>query len=332
MTLNQTLATIGISALGVKMPRLAPRWTTSGMPTPTSDGLALTLSAGEWVCPVPAMVERVTTASMSVTLVDATGAPVSAPGLLLTIFPETRLRLRRLYGQLLESTPPENGRSSRPVPAHLWIAGTPPDGPELGNHAAGDDLGVSGRLSIHDQDGFPIDPLAVASAFVAVLGAHDLLASSAFDASSSPIVDLATSAGTPSSVRVRLTGHDGRPIRSALAGHLTGLTVVDASSGLYSLDATAGGGSDLTGTVGKATGTDAAGAFPDDERRLIKLGLGTLGRMSESVTFPALPAGRTLARDYFSLRVVELRPYLLGSSQPRVRWDQGRAATHRTHP
>ena len=68
--------------------------------------------------------------------------------------------------------------------------------------------------------------------------------------------------------------------------------------------------------MAKAT---ASTGFPEEVRRTLLVGLATTGRLGDSVGFPALPSGRTLQRDFFTLRVLDLRSYLLGT--PAAAWD-----------
>ena len=115
-------------------------------------------------------------------------------------------------------------------------------------------------------------------------------------------------------MRVRLVDGAGQPVTSA--ANLTGLTAVPGAPGVF----TVGG---LTSTVAKAA---ASTSFPEEVRRTLLVGLATTGRLGDSVGFPALPSGRTLQRDFFTLRVLDLRSYLLGTPAADVGRDQDRAA------
>ena len=118
------------------------------------------------------------------------------------------------------------------------------------------------------------------------------------------ITSLATGAAT---VRVRLVDGAGQPVPPPT--NLTGLTAVSGATGVF----TVGG---LTSSVAKAA---ASTGFPEDVRRTLLVGLATTGRLGDTVAFPALPSGRTLQRDFFTLRVLDLRSYLLGTPAPT--WD-----------
>lgn len=318
--LARTLSTIGISALGVGAPILAPRWTDGATPTVDDAAMALNLSSGSWLCPAAGTLRTIESAAIGVTLVRANGALASGPGLLLTLFPQVYLRLARLYAQVLEGgARPESARGLpfRPVPRYFFYAGTPGSGAVSGNIGPQAAIDLDGELTIYDNDGMPIDPLAVAAAFQAFMTRHNVLQhrdppGAPFDANPQ-VAQIATGLAGASVVRVRLANHAGQPYGGA---HLNGLTAVSSGSGIFTLNAAAGGGSDLTGSITKEAGTGASGSFPDDERRLLLLGPATTGRLGDEFRPPVLPAGVTLARDFFSIRVVELRPYLLGSPNP----------------
>jgi|JI10StandDraft_1071094.scaffolds.fasta_scaffold01636_3 hypothetical protein len=312
MALVDTLSTTGVRTFGASMPVVAPSWT-AGTPTVAADGLSLTLSSGTWLAPchgftrTPAQVAE----RSGVFLRDGAGAAVATGASVISLLPQQLLRLARLYALLLEdATGARPGRAAgqpaRPVPAHVVVSD---GGVTTGGIDPGDTL-AGGRLSFHDALGQPIDALAVASAFLAFMTAHEPLqargASDPFDATP-PLSAMLASLAPSASVRVRLVDGAGQPVTSA--GNLTGLTAVSGAPGVF----TVGG---LTSSVAKAT---TSTSFPDDVRQSLLLGLATTGRLGDSVGFPALPSGRTLQRDFFTLRVLDLRSYLLGT--PAAAWD-----------
>lgn len=321
MALGDVLTNVGTRAFGLGLPLLSPRWTAgSSLPTVTDDGMALSLTGTNWVAPVAGAARQVNPSTIGVTLLRSNGVPASGPGLLLTLFPHAYLRLARLYAQILEdAASPRPGRArglpARPVPRYFLFSGA--SLLAAGHVNSGDDLSQDGELTAYDNEGFPIDLLATASAFQALTVKHNPLQArdwnAVFDANPQ-LKQIADLAGTAAVVRVRLSDHAGMPRNST---NLTGISNVAAGSGLFSLDASAGAGSsDLTGTINKASSTGTTGAFPDDVRDFIKLGIGTTGRMGDTVTFPPKPATVTLPRDYFSVRVVNYKPYLLGTPDP----------------
>src|SRR5690606_30146900 len=128
------------------------------------------------------------------------------------------------------------------------------------------------------DNGMSIDPLAVAAAFHAIMVAHNPLqrrtSGTPFDPDTQ-LKSIAELAGTTATVRLRLCDHSGHPENST---NLSGLTAVDATQGVFTLNASSGTGSDLTGRITK----DAANEdFPESVRRLILIGPGTTGRLSE---------------------------------------------------
>jgi hypothetical protein len=106
-------------------------------------------------------------------------------------------------------------------------------------------------------------------------------------------------------VRVRFTSETGMPAGSA---HLTGLTPVAVPVGLYSVPA--------GGTISKDLQDPVVNAYDAEERRTLVLGLATSGRLGDSVQLTAPPTAVILKRDYFSLRVLDLRQVLLGAPNP----------------
>lgn len=315
--LLQTLQTVGISAFGLGMPVLSKAWTDGTIPTVNDSAMSLSLSTGSWLAPAAGTLTRCETSIPNTTLVGASGTIVTGPGILLTLFPLEVLRLARLYATILEGgTRPEssNGLPLRPVPVYFFYAGALSSSDTSGNIATAGSLGCSGDLTIYDADGMPIDPLAVAEVFKVLMDQHNLLqhrdpVSAAFDATSQ-VTQIANLAGSTSVVRLRFSSFNGQPFNGL---HLTGVTAVTASAGLFTLNATTAGISDLTGTVGLETATGATGSFPDEDRRLLALGPATTGRLGQSFHPPALPTGISLKRDFLSLRVVQLKPFLLGS-------------------
>ncbi len=316
MALTDTLNSAGIAAFGISMPVLAPQWT-SAAPTKDDNNLSLSIAANSWLAPLPGLLRRVDNNKnpLSVTLVKADGTLLSSTGMLLTVFAQSYLRLCRLYAQVLETANanrPERDKALpfRPVPRYFFYAGTLADADKSGEVKAGDDTGRMGELTIYDTCGMPIDPIAVAAAFQAILKSQAVLKSGA-DANPLDNIAGAAFAGT-SVVRLRLADPAGAPFDNS-GNHLTGITSVNTGTGLFTLDKTGGGGgSDLSGSIGLQAGTGASGAFPDEDRRLLVFGPATTGRSGQSFKPPQLPGGVTLTRDFFSIRVMQLKKYLLG--------------------
>ena len=312
MSALDTLSTLGVEAFGSSMPVLAPTWTTA---MPTADGMALTLSGGDtWLSPLAAY--RRTPAEVAersgVLLRVGTGAKVPDAASVLSLYPQQYLRLARLYALLLEDAAAANvrperavGLPARPVPAHIVLG----DG---GVTDAGIDAGdtlVAGTLSFHDHLGQPIDALAVASAFLAILTAHPTLQASGTAGLQAMLAALAPA---PAAVRVRFVDATGM---TASAQRLTNLTSVTPSEALHTVPAGA--------TIDKdPVANPPDPAYTSEDRRMLVVGLATSGRLGDSVTFPALPSGVTLARDFFTLRLLQLGPTLIGT--PATGWKGAR--------
>lgn len=322
MSFADTVSQVGIAAFGSAMPVFNPAWTSGA--TPTVDEFAMSLSpsgASTWLAPLAGTVLVPGTAgNLPLTLLSAAGAPLSgAACLVLQLDPEAALRLGRLYAQVFEDATgarPERaaGLPFRPVPRFFRYAAAGTTG---GNVGPGDDLGVAGTMTIHDAQGMPIDPLAVAAAFTALMQAHQVLQHRTLGAAFQPahaVRDIANLAGATSVVRLRLADHSGQPHNG---NRLNGIMPVNTATGLHLLTAAAGGGaSDLTGTVTVQT---AGAGFPPEEQRLIVIGPATTGRLGSSFAPPRLPTGVTLIRDFFGVRVETLGTYLCGTPNPA--WD-----------
>ena len=254
--LEDTITGVGIAAWGASMPVMSANWTDGTLPAADESAIALTLSGGSWRAPLAGTVAVPDAGhALPLTLIGPGGGPLPTSGVLVLTFDRRAyLRLAHLYAQVLESATgarPERARGLpfRPVPLHVLYAASGGTG---GNVAPGDDLGVSGDCTFHDAAGLPIDPLAVAAAFTALMAAHNALQhrplGAPFDASHQ-VSQIAALAGS-ATVRLRLADHAGAPYGGA---HLQGLAAVDASSGLFTLD------TGLGGTVTKAA---TSGSFP----------------------------------------------------------------------
>lgn len=310
-SLADTIANVGISAWGGSMPVLNPAWTDGTMPTANDSAMTLSLGGGSWLAPFAGTLSVPPSGGLPVTLVGPGGTPASGTGAqLLTIHPQAYLRLARLYAQVLEDATGARaeralGLPFRPVPRYVRYAGG--GGGTGGNVNPGDSIGLAGACAFYDSAGLPIDPLAVAAAFTAFMAAHNPLQrrglTDSFDANSQ-VKQIADLAGTPSVVRVRLSDHAGRP---QAATNLQGISAVAPGAGLFTLSA---------GAISLAA---AGTGFPAEQRRLVLVGPATAGRLAGTFAPPGLPTGVALARDFFSVRVVELGSYLRGTPNPA--WD-----------
>lgn len=309
----QALRTVGIEAFGVAMPLLSPSWTDGTMPTVNDKAMSLNISGGSWLAPLAGIITRCDSIVPNVTLIQADGSVQAGPGLLISLFPQEYLRLKRLYASILESGT-INGSTTdqpiRPVPRYFFFSGTPESSNGSGVIAVQTSIGLSGNLTIYDADGMPIDPLFVAAAFTLFMDQHNLLQhrdpiSSSFS-DNSQVKQIAGLAGETKVTRLRFSDFAGQPYDGS---HLSGITSVDPDSGQFSLDEPTKG----TASVTKEAGTGISGSFPDEDRRLLVIGMATTGRLGDNISPPSLPTGITLKRDFFSMRAVKLKSQLLGT-------------------
>ncbi len=336
-SVTNALQSQGIKAFGLAMPILAQDWVDSGGGTPsvddTVDPLKITLASGNWAAPCTTAIQIIdpsTGATMPVTLLnsyglaqmDAVGAPPGsgttppAPGgVLLTMFETAWLRLCWLYANVLETAstaqPQQaNGLPCRQVPRYFFYPTQTTFPGQTTNQTsgiadAGISLGFGGDLWIFDNDGLPIDSVAVIAAFNALMTKFQLLQAgtpSASPALGNYLSSLASTSGT----RVRLVGPDGTPATGA-SGLLTNLTAVSGAPavGVFSVAASTAIGVQSTGS---GSGQPPAGHTV--------FGPATSGALTTSFTPPAPASGITLQRDFFTLRLVALNAYLIGAANP----------------
>lgn len=309
MTLLDNLLTrSAVAAFGLGMPTLSPSWCSTAANDITADDARLALSVPDsttWLAPLGGQLRAITgPADLRLTLIAADGNPLTGAGFLLELHQQAFLRLSRLYAQVLEPAGRpgrDAGLPLRPVPRYFFYA-VAPAGQAGGTIGATKEVCAGGRLTVYDEHGFPIDPLATASALLAIMAAHAILqqravASDPTPAASTQLAAIAGLAGAGER-RVRLSFPSGQPRDDA---NLSGLTAVAGGpSGLFQAGA------------GPVSLSAVSNSFPASQRRLIWLGPGTSGTLGESFVLPAIPAGVTLARDFFHLRVVQLDTYLLG--------------------
>ena len=310
-SVTQGLQTLGLAAFGIAMPQLAQDWAPEGSAAgsysvpastdTTSDPFKITITSGHWGAPLTAAFAVIDTTkgqTLPVTLQGFDGTAQNQGGVLLTVLEAVWLRLNWLYSQALETAPtgstrPEfaEGLPYRQVPRYFFYPGQTVSSQTEGLAEAQADLTFGGDLYIYDNDGLPIDPIAVMSAFNALMVKFQLLQTGT--ATSTPALGTALSTLLPTAdVQLRLVNPDG----SAYTG-----------TGLANLTPLTGGqiaGVNTITTSGTAvtvqTGTD------------IVFGPAN-GRLTNTFTPPTLPSGITLQRDFYTLRVVGLDEYLVGA-------------------
>jgi hypothetical protein len=330
--IGQALQFGGLQGFGFSMPMLAPDWSPNGAnsasftvvdTTPgSSDQSIMTItSSANWAAPLgSSFINLEDGQPLPVTLVQAGGVIESAPGVLLTVFDQAWLRLSWLYCEILETqdaSRPERDRglSCRPVPRYIYFPNqsVTSASPTVSAGVAGawDDLGFAGDARFYDGDGLQMDPIAVMAAFEAILTHYPGLQAVPLGSAplnTIPLTSYLTGASSPLAAdkvtRIRLVNPDGSPFTSS-PNHLTGLTLVDADSALY----------ELSGSPA-VVGLDAVDqtSFPQYQHDRLVFGPSTNGRLTNTFVppEPATSPAVSLARDYCTLRVIDLRSYLNG--------------------
>jgi hypothetical protein len=325
--IRTNLQNFGIEPFGITMPVISKQWIAGGGADVTGRitldeaGLFLDSSSENWLAPLGGQVRRVDTSpsfKAPVTLFKTDGSAVNEQGLLLTLFPQAYLRLSRLYANLLETDTTFNplrarGLAIRPVPKYFFFSGTVPSSFEGGEVQPKDDLGIQGTLRVFDENGWIIDPLAVSSVLSLILSTHPILDIASGDPDQMSSI---SSLRSGPSFRVHLVKPNGDPYDGThMMGNLS-TTGGDSSRGLFSVNAFTGADTTVLREIVRDAGTGSSGSFPDSEALFLLIGLSTYGRLSNRVRIPQLPSGTTIDHDFFTLRVVELHPYLAGSPSP----------------
>ncbi len=193
-SVTQALQTEGLAAFGISMPQLAQDWAPEGstgsysVPAATdttSDPFKITISSGNWGAPLTAafaVIDPTKGQTLPVTLQGFDGTAQNQGGVLLTVLESVWLRLNWLYSQGLETAPTGSTRPEfalglpyRQVPRYFFYPGQTISSQTEGLAEAQADLTFGGDLYIYDNDGLPIDPIAVMSAFNALMVKFQLL-------------------------------------------------------------------------------------------------------------------------------------------------------------
>jgi hypothetical protein len=313
--LSDVLNQSSIAAFGLGMPVLSPDWCSGGSGaagdiTVVEERMALSVTSPiNWNAPLGGQLRKITSpAVLRLTLIRPSGSPLVANGFLLALYPQAYLRLSRLYAKVLEDAgrpERERGLPLRPVPRYFFFEVELAEDERGGQVEPHEAVCEGGEMTVYDDQGFPIDPLAVASALLAIMERHPILqargpGSDPIDPDNTQLGSIAARAGAITR-RVRLSDPSGQPRDNA---NLSGLEAVPRGNGLF-----------------RATGNSVSlnppsDGFPQAQRRLWWLGPMTTGQLEQSFALPGIPAGVNLARDFFHLRVVQLDTYLLGEPNP----------------
>jgi hypothetical protein len=297
-----------IQLLGVANPQLSSHWSNGSAQNLTSDGifgLSCYAAADNFVAPFSGYLSRGPELERIIT---PAGGALSARSFLIKADPQVYLRLSRLYATIIEGKTVHTHLAERPVPCYfVYTPLTEKDngdangkGPKEGIVLAGADLLCNGDLSIHDQYGYPIDPLAVAAAFDAFMARFATMETKPLKTPSAkapvtPASQLKALAGNTRSTTIQLVSPNGDALTTGL-DVFSNLTDVAHGTGLYGLSA-----------AGTAIGKKAADAA-------LKIGPATNGLLADSYV-PGTPvAALKLGRDFLRAYVVRLDAYLLGAA------------------
>lgn len=319
---KQNLDQFGLKGFGFTMPVSTKKWCNasgaaiSGTITFAEDELALNITgANNWLAPLSATAAYVNTTDnkITATLNRGDGSVVNEEGWFCSLFPQQFLRLKRLVAKKFEvdnahNPQKANGIPLRQVPKYYFIAKASQT-PTVKNGMinVGDDFGCGGKLQFFDENGYIIHPLYVAGIIKALLASYTALElDSSLDDQLSNIVTL----NSTNDVTVRLIKEDGTPYDGT---HLQGITAKNASIGLFTVNNYTGTETTTKGEITRAADTGTTGNFLKDDADRLVFSLVTYGRAGSKVSLPKSDAAITLNHDFFTVKVTQLKTYLLGA-------------------
>lgn len=315
-----------IQLLGLASPQLSTFWTVNGqgspntVPTVAADGFTLSVDTDEWAAPFAAIVQvdqhDNPKDNLHVPLLQLPDGSTPTSGVVLQPVPQVYLALCRLYASILEGKS-NSDSPDRPVPRSFFYASEgridhtegseTVHGPSPGIFLPGNRLFMKGTMTIHDEEGVVMDPIAVANALDTFLQTHWSLESKAIGASqpsgstappftqppARQINRLAQSGGNQK--RVYLTDIFNKPFADTPL-LFTNLQPVSGSvQGLFTVQ-------NAANPVGKDAAADA----------LLQLAPSRNGLFAASATYPSLAGGITLQRDFIRIKTVNWNKHLLG--------------------
>lgn len=308
-----------IQLLGIANPQLSRHWTKNGgsaattLPSPDTDGFTLNCdTADEWTAPFVGIV----TEGQHHMLLQLPDGTTPSDAIVLQAAPQVYLALCRLYATIVEGKTASTNFPDRPVPKYFlyrentklnWTDnGESRTGPTPGLYQPGEQLHIHGKLTIHDEEGILIDPLAVAAVFNLFLQTHwslesKLISSATPTGSTAPpftqpaqrqINNLAATGSNQT--RVYLTDIYNKPFEAS-QNPLNNITGVSGNNSLFTVNA-------IATAITKTATADAQ----------LQFGISTNGLFANTLTTPALAGGVILARDFFRIKLVNWTEHLLG--------------------
>ncbi len=292
-----------LDAFGLVMPVLSREWSTEAPSGLDDDHLTLQLS-GSLKAPFHGVGRYLPSGGE---WRDVTGQPVTGPVLALSMHPEAARRLLSLVSTRLGPA-----GAVRPVATTLLVHGLswmPPAGaapnakPVVQSVRAGDVYAPLGpaalTVSFHDEAGLPVDPLATACLYADLLAWLPGLG----------VGSITAAGGLSAAVGLDVPA---QPFRYHLVSPHGVLSTPSAGLGL-----TVPGGASVsssTGTVPLAVGQSLALPSGSPPASTVYWGFAPGGFLDQvPLAPPALPAGVTLARQFFRVMVADLSWHLLGN-------------------
>ena len=298
-----------IQLLGVANSQVSIFWTNSGKTTPATmpniaaDGFTLSCAVSdEWMAPCTGIL---TEQQHQMLLVLPDGSIPGSNSIVVQLSPQTYLALCRLYATVVEGKTSNTQFPDRPVPKYFlynnitklnWTdnSGNAVTGPKPGLYHPGDELHIQGNLTLHDEEGIVIDPVAVAAVFNVLINTHSTLeykelgTTSVTTAANRQINTIAQSGGNQK--RVFCTDIYNKPF--SVGSNFTNLTLA-AGGSLFTL-------TNPSNPIGKGSGADA----------LLQMGLSTNGLLSDTLNYPS--SSVSLIRDFIRIKIANWTAHLLG--------------------
>ena len=300
------LQSTGLDALGLTIPNLSPVWAASTPVASAYDSSALTLQVTGLKAPFRSIREFLARPTLYSGL---DGRPLPGPAAVLRLHPEAARRLGRLVDNRLGTSP-----AIHPVPVALVARGItmpdPVDVPEWFFAADPVDFTGAVTISFHDARGLIIDPIAVACLFRELLSFRPAL--NVTSGGTHTVAD----AGGLDGIAALASG----TLVHVVDPHGWGYVPTRDKARLKVLDATNNeispvpDGGLVTLNTNQALGRSAADDTADGTNRPLRWGFATNAALARTrLTPPALPAGVTLARQFFRVMAVDLDWHLVGN-------------------
>ena len=315
-----------IQLLGLACPQLSTFWTVNGktapntLPTVAADGFTLSVDTDEWAAPFAGIVQvdqhDNAKDNLHVPLLQLPDGSSPTSGIVLQPLPQVYLALCRFYASILEGKT-NSDSPDRPVPRYFFYASEgridhtegsdTVHGPQAGLFNPGDRLFMKGKMTVHDEEGVVIDPVAVASALDTFLQTHWSLESKPIG-SSQPSGTTAPPFTQPANRQLNRLAQTGSNQKRVYLTDIFNKPFADTPLPFTNLTAVSGAAQGLltlqnaTNPINKEGSADA----------LLQLALSRNGLFGNSATYPSLASSITLQRDFIRIKAVNWNKHLLG--------------------